>query len=293
VELAVSGEDTEIDRGIVEALSDPLTHIIRNSIDHGIESPEEREKLGKPEKGKVRISAYQQGQGIVIELEDDGRGIDHSQVREKAIAMRIRGAEEMTEDQLMDLIFLPGFSTRETVTDLSGRGVGMDVVATRIRGDLKGAVTVTTVQGEGTLITILLPLTFTIANALLVRAESMIYALPLAGVDSTAKILNTEIRGDGGHRTCTWGGEEIPLYYLGSLQGKGLKRSEEYFAVFLSYGMDRACLVVDELLEEQEIVIKPIDDLLNGRKRFSGISVLEDGTPVYILDISFVQEGAL
>ncbi len=293
IDLAVSGEDTEIDRGIVEALSDPLTHIIRNSIDHGIESPADREALGKPEKGRVRVSAYQQGRGIVIELEDDGRGIDAEKLRQKAVEIGLEGAEEMDESALMDLIFLPGFSTRSEVSDISGRGVGMDVVATKIRGDLKGSVTVNTVPGEGTLITLVLPLTLTIINALLVRSERLVYALPLSAVDSTGKILNTEIRGESSHRTCTWMEEELPLYYVGAVQGKRLPRSEEYFAAILSYGMDKACLIVDELLEEQEIVVKPIDDLLNDRKRFSGISVLEDGTPVYILDTSFVQEGTL
>ncbi len=293
IELAVSGEDTEIDRGIVEALSDPLTHIIRNSIDHGIESPAERDGLGKPEKGRVRVSAYQQGRGIVIELEDDGRGIDAEKVREKAASMGMEGASEMDEAGLLDLVFLPGFSTASEVTDISGRGVGLDVVATKIKGDLKGHVTLNSVPGEGTLITLVLPLTLTIINALLVRADRLVYALPLSAVDSTGKVLNTEIRGDDGHRTCSWMDEEIPLYYIGAVQGKKLPRSDEYYAAILSYGMDRACLIVDELLEEQEIVVKPIDDMLNGMKRFAGISVLEDGTPVYILDTSFVQAGIL
>jgi two-component system chemotaxis sensor kinase CheA len=179
------------------------------------------------------------------------------------------------------------------VTNLSGRGVGMDVVATRIKGELKGAVTVNTVLGEGTLITLVLPVTLTIMNALLVRAENLVYAIPIQSVESTEKILNTEIRGEEGHRSWTWQDSEIPLYYLGSLQGRGLKSMEEYFAVILSFGMDRGCLIVDELMEEREVVIKPIDDLLNSRRLFSGISVLEDGTPVFILDTSFVQEGAL
>ncbi len=293
VELAVSGEDTEIDRGIVEAISDPLTHIIRNSLDHGIEFPEERAKRGKPEKGKVRISAYQQGRGIVIELEDDGKGIDVEEIRRKAAEIGVQGVGQMDDTQALDLIFMPGFSTKEEVSDLSGRGVGMDVVATKIKGDLKGAVTVNTVPGEGTLITLVLPVTLTIMNALLVRADTLVYAIPIGSVESTEKVLNTEIRGEEGKRVWSWQGEEIPLYYLGSLQDKGLRVMEEYFAVILSYGMDRGCLIVDELMEEREVVIKPIDDLLNYRRLFSGISVLEDGTPVYILDTSFVQEGAL
>ncbi len=157
IDLVLSGEDTEIDRGIVEALSDPLTHIIRNSLDHGIEFPEERVRNGKPEKGRVSVGARRQGGNIVIELTDDGRGMDAERIRKKAISMGIPGAEAFSESQLLDLVFLPGFSTKEVVTDISGRGVGMDVVATRIRGDLKGDVVLRTEPGKGTRITLLLP----------------------------------------------------------------------------------------------------------------------------------------
>jgi two-component system, chemotaxis family, sensor kinase CheA len=293
VTLAISGEETEIDRAIVEALSDPLTHIIRNSLDHGIEFPEERVRLGKPEKGTVRISAFQQGGNIVIELEDDGRGINVERVRQKALSLGIAGAAGMQDARLLDLIFMPGFSTKDVVTDLSGRGVGMDVVATRIRGDLKGDVRIHSQPGEGTLITLILPLTLTIVNALLVRVESQLYAIPISGVESTAKILNTEIRGEEGRWSVNWAGKDIPLYNLGILHGRRLRTAEEYFSVILGYGMERGCLVVDELLEEQEIVIKPVDDLINHKGLFSGCSILEDGTLVFILDTSFVQGGIL
>ncbi len=289
VELDMSGEDTEIDRGIVEALSDPLTHIIRNSLDHGIEFPEERVRHGKPEKGRVSVAARRQGGNIVIELTDDGRGMDPERIRHKAITMRIPGADAFTESQLLDLVFLPGFSTKEVVTDLSGRGVGMDVVATRIRRDLKGDVVLRTEVGKGTRVTLLLPLTLTIVNALLVRGDNQIYAIPLTDLDSTAKLLATEIGGEEGKETSLWAGEEVAVYSLGALFGAGRRRAEEYFAAVLRHGDRRALLIVDELIEEREVVIKPVDDLLNPERMFSGVSVLEDGRLVFILDTSFVR----
>jgi len=289
VELVLSGEDTEIDRSLVEALSDPLTHIIRNSLDHGIEFPEERVRRGKSEKGRVSVSARRQGGNIVIELADDGRGIDSEQIRRKAIEMGIPGAAHFNEVQLLELVFLPGFSTKEVVTDLSGRGVGMDVVANRIRGELKGDVVLGTQPGGGTRVTLLFPLTLTIVNALLVRGDSQLYAIPLTDVDSTAKLLATEVRGEEGNEYSSWMDDAIPVFSLGALFGKGRHKTEEYFATVLRHGDDKAFLVVDELIEERDIVIKPVDDLLNTQRLFSGVSVLEDGRLVFILDTSFIR----
>jgi two-component system chemotaxis sensor kinase CheA len=293
VELIMTGEETEIDRSLVESLSDPLTHIIRNSLDHGIEFPEERVRRGKSEKGRVNVSARRQGGNIVIELADDGRGMDSEQIRRKAIEMGMRGAEQFNEAQLLELVFLPGFSTKDVVTDLSGRGVGMDVVANRIRGDLKGDVILGTEPGGGTRVTLLLPLTLTIVNALIVRGDAQLYAIPLTDVDSTAKLLATEIRGEEGSEYSSWMNEGIPVYSLGALFGKGRHKTEEYFATVLSNGESKAFLVVDELIEEREIVIKPVDDLLNSQRLFSGVSVLEDGRLVFILDTSFIRRERL
>ena len=289
VELVLAGEDTEIDRSVVEALSDPLTHIIRNSLDHGLEFPEERVRQGKAEKGRVNIAARRQGGTIVIELSDDGRGMDTKRIREKAIARGIAGAQSFSEAQLLDLVFLPGFSTKDVVTDLSGRGVGMDVVATRIRGDLKGDVSLRSEQGRGTRVTLMLPLTLTIVNALLVRGETQLYAIPLTDVDSTAKVPAEDITGEPGHESSSWMGEEIPLFSLGALFGTGRPKAEEHFAAVLRQGERKAFLVVDELIEEREVVIKPVDDLLNSQRLFSGVSVLEDGRLVFILDTSFIR----
>jgi two-component system chemotaxis sensor kinase CheA len=289
VELSLSGEDTEIDRGIVEALSDPLTHIIRNSLDHGIESPEERARAGKPQKGRISISARRQGGTIAIELADDGKGIDSARIREKAVAMGISGAQGASEARLLELVFLPGFSTKDVVTDLSGRGVGMDVVATRIRGDLKGDVVLRSEPGRGTQVTLVLPLTLTIVNALLVRGDTQLYAIPLTDLDSTAKIVASEIRGARGDERSAWMDEQIPVFSLGELFGSGRRPSEEYFAAVLRNADSRALLIVDELIEEREIVIKPIDDLLNPQRLFSGVAVLEDGRLLFILDTSFIR----
>jgi two-component system, chemotaxis family, sensor kinase CheA len=289
VDLVLTGEDTEIDRSVVEALSDPLTHIIRNSLDHGLEYPEERVRRGKAEKGRVRIGARRQGGTIVIELEDDGRGMDSERIRQKAIARGIPGAQGFSDTQLLELVFLPGFSTKDVVTDLSGRGVGMDVVATRIRGELKGDVALRSEQGRGTRVTLMLPLTLTIVNALLVRGDAQLFAIPLTDVDSTAKILSIDIRGEEGRETSPWMGEDLPVHSLGALFGNGRRRADEYFALVLRQGDRAAFLVVDELIEEREIVIKPIDDLLNSQRLFSGVSVLEDGRLVFILDTSFIR----
>ena len=289
VELLLSGEETEIDRGIVEALSDPMTHIIRNSLDHGLEFPEERVRIGKPEKGSVSVAARRQGGNVVIELADDGRGMDAERIRRKAVGLGIAGAEAFSEAQLLDLVFLPGFSTKEVVTDVSGRGVGMDVVATRIRGDLKGDVQLRTEPGKGTRVTLVLPLTLTIVNALIVRGDTQLYALPLTDVESTAKLLLTEIHGEEGRETSQWMDTEVPVFSLGAFFGVGRHRQDEYFAAVLRHGERTAYLVVDELIEEREVVIKPVDDLLNTQKLFSGVSVLEDGRLVFILDTSFIR----
>jgi two-component system chemotaxis sensor kinase CheA len=289
VDLVLEGGDTEIDRGIVEALSDPLTHIIRNALDHGIEFPEERVRVGKSERGRVTASARRQGGSIIIDIVDDGRGLDLEGIRRKAVEMGIQDAAIMTEPQLLDLVFLPGFSTKEVVTDLSGRGVGMDVVATRIRGELKGDVTLKSEPGRGTRLSLQLPLTLIIVNSLLVKGDGRIYAIPLTDIDSTTTLLGTELRGEQGAEHAPWEGNDIPVFSLGGLLGEGRRPAEEFTAAVLRHGDNRAFLIVDELIEEREVVIKPLDDLLNAERLFSGVSVQEDGGLVFILDTSFIR----
>jgi two-component system, chemotaxis family, sensor kinase CheA len=289
VELALVGEDTEIDRSLVEALSDPLTHVIRNSLDHGLEFPEERVRLGKPEKGRITVSARRQGGTIVIELADDGRGLDTQRIRQKAISLGIPGAASLGEAEVRELVFLPGFSTKEVVTDVSGRGVGMDVVATRIRDDLRGAVELASEVGKGTRVILRLPLTLTIVNSLLLADQGQLYAVPLADLDSTAKLRSAEISMEAGAEVAPWMEDVIPVHSLAGLLGGERAAREEYFAVVLRHGTSRGFLIVDELIEEREIVIKPVDDLVNPLRLFSGVSILEDGRLVFILDTSFVR----
>jgi two-component system chemotaxis sensor kinase CheA len=293
-ELEIVGETTEIDRTIVEALSDPLTHVVRNSLDHGLEPPEERRLRGKPEVGRIRISAQQQGGKIVIEVQDDGRGLDLERIRQKAGL-----SPEASEAELIQVVFRPGFSTKDDVTDLSGRGVGMDVVATRIRDDLKGDVELRSEPGGGTLIRFLLPLTLTILHSLIVRCERYLYAIPIRDIEETVRVAQEERHFTPGGAAYSYQGQKIPLVALPELlqkgePAKGRQRTEGLAAaasvsqgtagVVLRQKQRRVCLTVDELVEEQDVVIKPISELLNPRRLFSGTSVLGDGTVLFILD---------
>lgn len=285
VTLELHGEHTEIDRSIVEALSDPFTHLIRNALDHGIEFAEERVKQGKNEGGKISISALQQGGKVAIEISDDGRGLDLQKIREKA---GVKG--ELKDQEIIDFIFTPGFSTKESVTDLSGRGVGMDVVATRIREELKGEVKVRSVQGKGTTFTILLPLALNILNSLIVRCNGYLYAIPTQNVDETVKVPVSDVNVDGNKSNYSYREKVIPLVHLSELFDRKVQPVDESYGVIMNHREKKVCLLVDELVEEEELVIKPIDNILNYEHRLSGVSVLGDGTVVYILDSSIVED---
>jgi len=287
VTIEIHGQDTEIDRSIVEVLSDPFTHIIRNALDHGIEFSEERLKQGKAERGKISISALQQGGKVAIEISDDGRGLNLEKIRQKA---GVNGV--LKDEEVVNFIFTPGFSTKESVTDLSGRGVGMDVVATRIREDLKGEVKVRSVQGKGTTFTIMLPLALNILNSLIVRCDDYFYAIPTQNVDETVKVPDSDIFANGDKSSYSYREKIIPLAHLSELFDRKPQPADESYGVILNHMEEKACLLVDELVEEQELVIKPIDGILNYKHRLSGVSVLGDGTIVYVLDTSIVEELA-
>jgi two-component system chemotaxis sensor kinase CheA len=283
VDLEIHGKETEIDRTIVEVLSDPLTHIIRNSLDHGLEGPGDRRVAEKEEVGHVMISAHQQGGQVVIEIADDGRGLDVDKIRQKAGI-----SSEVSDEEVVQHIFSPGFSTKEDVTDLSGRGVGMDVVATRIREDLKGEVEVRSEPGKGTLIRILLPLTLTILHSLVVSCSGYHYAIPVQDIDETVKVLEEEILIKGGREVYSYEGNEVPLLRLNSVllgpsEDRHIRR-REHNGVVVEQRRGRVSLLVDELVEEEDLVIKPISELLNHRRLFSGVSVLGDGKIIFILD---------
>lgn len=292
-ELEVAGEETEIDRTIVEALSDPLTHVVRNSLDHGLEPPEERRGLGKSEVGRIRLSAQQQGGTIVIEVEDDGRGLDLERIRRKAGL-----PAEASREQITAMVFRPGFSTKDDVTDLSGRGVGLDVVATRIRDELRGEVELHSEEGRGTTIRLLLPLTLTILHSLVVRADRYRYAIPIRDIEQTVKVGAADRRPSPEGTRYNHQGADIPLLRLSALlQGAAEPPGDEAgpapgeaAGVVLQQRDRRVCLIVDELVEEQDVVIKPVSDLLNPRRLFSGTSVLGDGTVLFILDTGRVVD---
>lgn len=285
VELQINGKETEIDRTIVEVLSDPLTHIIRNSLDHGIEDPVTRKKAHKPVIGRISISAQQRGGKIVIEVSDDGRGLDVDKIREKAGI-----AQEVSDEEVVQQIFSPGFSTKENVTDLSGRGVGMDVVATRIREDLQGEVEVRSERGEGMMTRILLPLTLTILPSLVISCAGYYYAIPIQDISETVKAPDEQIGGNGAGELFEYGGRRLPLLKLETvLMGPDESSSSntgESNGVVVAHRGEKVCLLVEDLIEEAELVIKPISELLNHRRLFSGVSVLGDGRIIFILDIA-------
>ena len=291
VELELAGQQTEIDRSLVEALSDPLTHLIRNSLDHGIEAVEDRLARGKPAAGRVAISAQQRGGKIVLEVADDGRGLDLDRIRQVAQAPL-----ETTDAELINLIFQPGFSTRADVTELSGRGVGMDVVATRIKENLRGEVLVASQAGRGLTITILLPLTLTILHSLVVACGGHHYAIPILDIEETVH-LPLEEPGTGypgGELFVAHDGQSIQTVRLGELLGisssdPGAEQAYAHGVVTCRKGR-RYCLLVDELVEELDLVIKPIAEVLNPRRLFSGVSVLGDGRIVFILDTARIVE---
>lgn len=285
-ELELRGEETAIDRGVVEALSDPLTHLIRNSLDHGLEPAEERARLGKPRLGRIAVRAWQEGGKVYIEISDDGRGLDLVKIRQKAGA-----SPGLSDEETVDLIFRPGLSTKESVTDLSGRGVGMDVVATRIRQDLGGQVAVRSEAGKGTAFTIVLPLALNILNTLIVSCQDRPFAIPAQSIGETVKVFPEDVVPDQGSTRFLYRQETIPLIPLEELLG-GPRRDpqEERYGIILQGRAGNLCLAVDALVEEQELVIKPIDALLNERGLFAGVSVLGDGRIVFVLDASSVEE---
>ena len=285
VELALSGQETDLDKGILDSLAEPLAHLVRNSIDHGIESPEEREAAGKPEHGTVTLAAYHQGNQIVIEASDDGRGIDREKLLSRAIERGILPRSEaasLSEQQTLDLIFHPGLSTAEQVTSISGRGVGMDVVKT-VLDRLKGTIAIRTAPGRGTTFYLKVPLTLAIIKALLFSVGDRIYAIPLAAVAEITRASRSDIHRVDNQDVIRMRDEVVTLIHLGGLNNQ-VQSSRKMFLVVVSLGDCKFCLVVDKLVGEEELVIKALDDHLVANDMVSGASILGDGTVVLILN---------
>ncbi len=288
VDLLLEGEETELDKSIVEVIGDPLTHLIRNSVDHGIESAEDRIAAGKPAKGTVTLRAYHKGNSVAIEIEDDGKGIDPEKMREVAIKKGIITPEEakaMDDKDAIDLIFAPGFSSAAQVTDISGRGVGMDVVRTNIK-NLKGTVTTVTELGKGTKFCLSLPLTLAIIDALMVQVSGQTYAIPIDAVSETTKLETARLTDIKGKKAVTLRDEVlglINLHEILNVEHEYPDEMPEFVSVVVIHENGRRLgVVVDKLLERQEIVIKPLG--LNDIHGFSGATIMGDGSVILILD---------
>jgi len=286
VRLEIYGAETELDKTVVDAMGDPLMHLLRNAVDHGIETPEERVKLGKPEEGLVKLSAYHEGNNIYIEIEDDGAGINIEKVRKKAIEKGIvteDGANRMTEEDLYGVLFLPGFSTSEKATDVSGRGVGMDVVKRRVE-ELNGSIRLESKEGKGTRVIIRLPLTLAIIQSLLVKVSEETYAIPLSNIEEIVKLDRSEIATIKNREVLYSRGRVIPLYRLS--QVFGLEDDGCNFAVIVRTGGKQLGIAVDGLIGEEEIVIKSIDKMVNLNRSFVGATILGNGRVALILDVN-------
>ncbi len=294
IELHISGEETELDKSIVEEIGDPLIHMIRNAVDHGVESPEERVKKGKPKKGNVYLTAYHEGNHIVIEIKDDGRGLNAEQLKRKALEKGIVTQEEinnMNEEEAFGLIFKPGFSTAAKVTGVSGRGVGMDVVKTNIE-KLNGIIVIESKLGEGSTFKLKLPLTLAIIQALLVEVSGEIFAIPLVSVVETVRINENEIHNFEGREVLKLRDSVLSLIRLDEIFNVEGSFNEDIYVVVVALAEKRLGLVVDRLVGQEEIVIKSLGEYLGGNLGIAGATIMGDGRVRLILDVAGVMEIA-
>ncbi len=285
VDLKLFGAETELDKLIVEDIADPLMHIIRNAIDHGIEPPERRQALGKDERGTVRLSSYQKGNHVVIEVEDDGGGIDVAKVRQKALAKGLLlDPAALTDREALELIFMPGFSTADQITDVSGRGVGMDVVRNNIAA-VSGMVDIETWPGKGSRFTIILPITLAIIKALIVSCAGRCYALPITSVVESLLLSPADIRTVENKEVITLRDVTLPLLRLDRfLTVERVDTPIEQYVVVIGAAEKRLGLVVDDLLGQQDIVIKPLGDVFRAIRGISGAADLGDQRTILVLD---------
>ncbi len=287
VELVIKGQDTELDKTVIEEIGDPLVHIIRNAIDHGIEPPEERVKLGKPRNGTITITACQEGRDILISIEDDGRGINTAKIKEKALKLGLvsqKDADKMRERDLMELIFSPGFSTADKTDDISGRGVGMDVVKTNVT-KINGSIFVDSSQGKGTKITIRVPLTLAIIHTLTVETAGELYAIPLTIVIENKRIEESEIKTVNGHEVINLRDEIIRIVRLDELLGKSSDNGGSKYIVVVGAGEKRLGLLVDRLHGQEEIVMKSMGEYMKGIQGVAGACITGSGKVVLVLDV--------
>jgi two-component system chemotaxis sensor kinase CheA len=292
IELQMVGEDTEIDKSLIEELGDPLIHLIRNSADHGVEAPDVRLKQGKPETGIVTLRARHEGDSVLVEIEDDGKGIDPAVIRKKALEKGLitqERADTMSDEEAVDMIFLPGFSTAQKITDISGRGVGMDVVRSNVRR-LNGRVSVKSAVGKGSIFTLKLPLTLAIIDALLMRSGGQVFALPGTAVEETLLVPQDTVSHLTQRKAIDLRGEVLGISSLKDLlqfRNRGKEQHDmgaDLPVVVVSTQGRRMGIIVDSLMRRQEMVIKPLAPYLASLPGISGASVMGDGGVVLILD---------
>jgi two-component system chemotaxis sensor kinase CheA len=293
VQLVVRGQDTDLDKGLLDAMAEPLTHLVRNAVGHGIETAEERVRKGKPAQGTVRLDAYHQGNQVIVEVSDDGCGIDAQKVKARAVergSLSADAAARLSGDDILQLIFQPGFSTAEKITEVSGRGVGLDVVQSVLQR-LKGTVQVETRSGQGTKFRLQLPLTLAIIKALLFRVEQRLYAIPLNAVGEIARTDESDLHQVDGCEILQLRNQVLPVIRLGSLpKGSEGERRGKIFVLVIKMGERKFGLLVNALEGEEELVIKALDDQTVETDLVSGASILGDGRVVLILNLAAIVE---
>ncbi|NJE47972.1 chemotaxis protein CheW [Thermococcus sp. 9N3] len=293
VEFIIEGADIEVDRTILDKLGDVLVHLLRNAIDHGIEPPEEREKLGKPRAGRLELIARRERSHVEIIVRDDGRGIDPEKIKRKAIEKGLitpEQAAEMSDEEAINLIFLPGFSTKDQVTDVSGRGVGMDVVKEVVKS-LNGSIAVYSEVGKGTTFVLKLPVSMAIIQALLIKVQDEVYAVPINNILESIEIKRENLKSIGGKEVIVLRGEIIPVIMLHELFGLPMPELEEFPALVVDLGAQKVAIGVDELLHKKDIVIKSLGKMLSHISGFAGATILGDGSVVLIIEINGLLGG--
>lgn len=303
VKLSIKGESTEIDKTIIEKIREPLTHLIRNAVDHGIETPEVRKKKGKPEEGTIIISSYHSGNNVIIEISDDGAGIDPESLKQKIVKNKYLSKEQvndLTEKQIFSFLFLPGFSTRDNVTELSGRGVGMDVLKNNVK-KLGGRISIITKKDKGTMMIVGIPITVAIMTALVVHSGGIYFAIPLYFIQETLRIFENEINIVDQYEVIPLRKKILSLLRLNKmfhlspqieemnyrsnlLYIKQKKERKRVFVVVVNFGNKKIGLIVDRLIAEQDVVIKPLSPYVEGMRGMIGVTLLGDGNIAYIMD---------
>ena len=288
IELVMSGEETELDRTVIDEIGDPLIHLLRNAADHGLETTEERRKIGKDPKGTIRLDAYQDGNSVVIEVSDDGKGINVNKIRESSIKKGVVTREEaasFSEQEVLELLFKPGFSTSAEITDLSGRGVGLDVVKSKIT-PLGGHVEVKTEMGKGSKFIVRLPLTLAIIQALMVKISNEKYAIPLNNIQNIEDVHKGEIKFVQNQEVIVLRGEVIPIVRLHKLLDLEQEERDHMMVVIVKKGEKQIGFIIDSLIGQQEIVIKPLGKYLNHINMIAGATILGNGEVALILDVN-------